>query len=450
MARRATAPSLAELERVVETVAAAMVRDRAAGEEPELVFFYSGHGVRDENGGASLSLLDGALTRKWLYERLLSRVPARYTHLIIDACHAEAFVRPRDVSATLETLEESERQTYVDAETLERFPNVGVVLASSASAQSFEWDTYRAGVFAHQLLSGLRGGADVNGDGRVEYSEIAAFLSAANLRVRDARARLEVVVRPPRINRRAPLFDVASLTKTIDLRGRATGVWSRGFFIENESGERLLDLLPEEDARVALRLPTGERLFLIRPDGEVELDGRQGGPVLLASLAARPARARARGALDSALRDGLFASRFGPAFYQGFVSQREELVPVPFSREADFAPRDVEPRRSSGGLRRAAGTASLVAGGVALVACGVFTALAIDAKNDYDATNFEQPAHEARERFDRDRTQALVSGGVAVVLGAVGATLFVWPDGTAVRASASPGGGVTLGAKGAF
>ncbi|HEX6275179.1 MAG TPA: hypothetical protein VFZ53_19200, partial [Polyangiaceae bacterium] len=76
-AQHAKTPSLAELERTVDAVVRAMARDRAAGEEPELVFFFSGHGVRDEIGGASLSLLDGALTRSWLYERLLSRVPAR-------------------------------------------------------------------------------------------------------------------------------------------------------------------------------------------------------------------------------------------------------------------------------------------------------------------------------------------------------------------------------------
>ena len=78
-ARVALAPSLAELDRVVTLVSQAISRDRSVGEEPELIFFFSGHGVLDENGSAALSLVDGALTRSWLYERLLARVPAR-TH----------------------------------------------------------------------------------------------------------------------------------------------------------------------------------------------------------------------------------------------------------------------------------------------------------------------------------------------------------------------------------
>jgi uncharacterized caspase-like protein len=48
-------------------------------------------------------------------------------------------------------------------------------MASASNTQAHEWDDYQTGVFTHELLSGLRGGADVNGDGRVEYSEMAAF-----------------------------------------------------------------------------------------------------------------------------------------------------------------------------------------------------------------------------------------------------------------------------------
>jgi hypothetical protein len=448
-ARRAKTPSLAELERTVDAVIRAMARDRAGGEEPELVFFFSGHGVRDESGSASLSLLDRALTRAWLYERLLSRVPARAVHLVIDACHAAALVRPRDVNATLETLAESERQAYVDAATLERFPHVGAVLASSATAQSFEWDAYRGGVFAHQLLSGLRGGADVNADGRIEYSEIAAFLAAANLRVRDARARLEVVVRPPRIDRRAPLFDLSTLKRGFELRGRAEGAWGNGFFVESESGERLVDVFPEHGARLSLRLPSGEKLFVIRPDGELELGARDGEPVAFASLTPSPPRARARGALDSALRDGLFAVRFGPAFYEGYVSQREELVPVTITPER--RPETGDGAQSSrAGARRSAGAALLVGGGVALVAGAVFTGLAVDAKNDYESTDLERSAEEARERFHTYRAAAWLTGGTAVVLGAAGATLLLWPDGTGAGVGVLPEGGFTLGARAAF
>jgi len=431
VARRAVAPSLGELERAVGLVARAVAQDQAAGEEPEVVFFFSGHGVRDESGSASLSLLDGALTRSWLYEKLLARVPARFIHLIIDACHAEAFVRPRDVNAKVEPLEPAERQSYLDQATLERFPNVGAVLASSAGAQSFEWDAYRSGVFAHQLLSALRGASDVNGDGRVEYSEVGAFLSAANLRVKDPRARLEIVVQPPRVNRRAPLLDLGTLVQQFELRGRADGAWANGFFVESESGERLLDVFPERSARLALRLPVGERLYLMRPDGEIDLGVGKGAAVELGSLQPRAQGTRARGAIDSALHEGLFKVRYGPAFYQGYVSQYDDIVAVQFGAEKADPTRDSPPERAAAersSTQKTVATVLVVAGGVAAVAAGVFTGLALDAKSDYEDTDLERSAEEARDRFNRNRTAAWVSGAAALGLGGAGIVLFALPS----------------------
>ncbi|HEX6767578.1 MAG TPA: caspase family protein [Polyangiaceae bacterium] len=446
--RRALAPTLAELDRVVELVARAVVQDRAAGDEPEVVFFFSGHGVRDESGNASLSLLDGALTRTWLYERFLARIPARFIHLVIDACHAEALVRPRDVDAKIEPLEAPERQRYLDQTTLERFPNVGAVLASSAGAQSFEWDAYRSGVFAHQLLSALRGASDVNGDGLVEYSEVAAFLSAANLRVKDPRARLEIVVQAPRVNRRTPLLDLGTLSHQFELRGRADGVWANGFFVESESGERLLDVFPERSARLALRLPIGERLYLIRPDGEIDLGVREGMAVELASLRSAQQRTRARGAIDSALHEGLFKVRYGPAFYQGYVGQYDDIVGVELAPEKEIPTRDSAPSKPSS-TRDTAAIALVVAGGVAAVAAGVFTGLALDAKGDYEGTDFERTADEARHRFERNRTAAWVSAGAAVALGGTGVVLMVLPSGDS-RPSAARLDGFGIGARGKF
>jgi hypothetical protein len=447
VARRAAPPSIVELERVVTLVSESMRRDRALGAEPELVFFFSGHGVRDESGNASLSLLDGALTRAWLYERLFARVPARLIHVVIDACHAEALVRPRDVNAQVEPLDTATQAAYVDSATLERFPNVGALLASSAQAQSFEWDAYRGGVFAHQLLSGLRGGADVNGDGSVEYSEIAAFLSAANLGVKDPRARLDVVVKPPRMDRRAPLLELSRLGRQVELRGRATGPWARGFFVETERGERLVDLLPENASPVSLRLPVGERLFLVRTDGEIKLAPSDGGIVELESLVGRSPEVRARGSLDSALRQGLFTARFGPAFYQGYVSQRDDLVPVPFGEAMENRDNGTESQGSS--TRAAIGTGLLVGGAVAAVAAATFTGLAVDARNDYEGTDLERSASEAKDRFNRYRTLAYATGGAALAMGGTGLLLIALPDERRPE-SALAIDGIMVGAVGSF
>ena len=446
---RALPPTMAALDRVVALLSEAIVRDRERGAEPELVFFFSGHGVKDATGAASLSLLDGALTRTWLYDRLLAAVPARFTHLVIDACHAEALVRPRDANATMETLEEAERESYVDAATLDRFPHVGAVLASTASAQSFEWDPYRGGVFAPQLLSGLRGGADVNADGVIEYSEIAAFLSAANLKVKDARARLAVVVRPPPLYRRAALLDITSLSRQFELRGRAEGDWAKGFYVETAGGERLIDVFPEQATRLTLRLPAGQRLFLVRPDAEVEIAAQAGGSLGFGSLKARPPRTRARGALDSALRDGLFATRFGPAFYQGYVSQYDELVAVPLLLEPADPPADPLRDRGQPPAPDQSGstvtTALWIGSGAAAIATGVLAGLTLTTKSRYDAETRERPAHELRDRFYSFRTAAIVAGSVTVVLGGTSVALFVLSDADRQKVAGGDGFVVSVG-----
>src|SRR5262249_52810598 len=144
-------------------------------------------------------------------------------------------------------------------------------LASTAGAQSFEWDAFHGGVFAHEVLSGLRGAADVNGDGLVEYSELGAFVAAANLRIADARVRPEVVVVAPRADRRAPLVDLRASAATFRLRGRARGPWAARFFVETEDGVRVLDAFPERDAEIAYRLPAGQRLYVVGAAGEAAL-----------------------------------------------------------------------------------------------------------------------------------------------------------------------------------
>jgi hypothetical protein len=372
-------------------------------------------------------------------------LPARFIHLVVDACHAEAFVRPRDVDAKMESLSDTERAAYVEASTLARFPNVGAVLASSMSAQSFEWDAYQGGVFAHEFLSGLRGGADTNGDGAVEYSEMAAFLAAANMRVSDPRARLSIVTQPPRVDRRAPLIEHAVLSDQFTLAGRADGNWSRPFFVETERGERILDVFAERGSRIALKLPAREKLYVVRSDGEVSLNAKEGTRIALESLTPAPPRIRPRGSLALSMERGLFGTPFGPTFYAGYMTDRDGFVAVPSVVDVDepahrtSSPVAVSSAREDGSLRKPIGTALLIGAGAAAVTSGVFVGLSLDARADYENTNLEREASEARSRFYNYRALAWGTAGMAVALGASGAVILLWPD-----ASASPAGSSAL------
>jgi hypothetical protein len=425
----ARVPNGAELGAVVAKVRRAMEDDRAAGLEPVLVLFYSGHGVRDAAGAPGLALHDSALSQERLYTEVLGALPAHIAHVIVDACHAEAVVRPRDVDAQVEALPADEMQRYLRATTLERLPHVGALLASTSSAQSFEWDAYHGGVFAHEVLSGLRGAADVNGDGRIEYSELAAFLAAANLQIADPRARPQIVVQPPRLDRRATIVDLGRIEGQLRVAGRASGPWAAPFYVENESGVRLADVFAERDRPIALQLPSDQPLYLVRPDGEVPIPAGAGPVIALETLPAAQPRARARGALDSAMRKGLFATAFGPSFYRGYVSQQPDLVAVELTPDAPPSPTvsltaDASPPE---GARRTVGHVLLWSAAAAGAAAAVFGGLALHAESQYNATNVEAAATQARNRFYDYRLAGIATGVGALALVGAGVAVLAWP-----------------------
>jgi hypothetical protein len=378
-------PTLGRLREVVASLRTRFDADRQAGNDPILVVYYSGHGSAKAGEDPSLAMLDGPLTRKILYDEVLAALPARYVHLIIDACHAEAVVRPRDLQAEVAPVADADLEAYAARSTLRRFPHVGAVIATSSVAEAHEWDEYQRGVFTFQVLSALRGAADVNRDGLIEYSELSAFLGSANASVVDPRAKLAVVARPPAVNPRAPIADLSGMRqRAAILTGVGPGLGR--FFIEDERGNRLGEIRAETGFRYELFLPSGEQLYVRTPTSEGSFRTEPGVKVAVGSLALTPRSTRTRGAVESSLRHGLFATPFGPTYYRGFVDARADLPPVDLRSEPLEAGPDtagVQPRWST--LRWAGVT--LVAAGVIGVAVGAGYGLEVMSKdNEIDHT----------------------------------------------------------------
>ncbi|HEY7373931.1 MAG TPA: caspase family protein, partial [Polyangia bacterium] len=202
-------PTLETLERAMSELQAQMQADVRAGRTPVFSFFYSGHGVADGDGRVALTLLDGVLTQRMLFERVVDRVPAGVIHLIVDACHADGLARARGGQAEAVALSADDVAAYLADSAPGRYLRVGIAIAGSRDGVAHEWDLYQSGVFTHELISALRGAADVNGDRRVEYSELGAFLAAANREVQDPRARLLAIVKAPASAPRAPIADLS-------------------------------------------------------------------------------------------------------------------------------------------------------------------------------------------------------------------------------------------------
>src|SRR4029078_8213906 len=129
---------------------------------------------------------------------------------------------------------------FLEEEQLARYPRAGVIVATSGDHETHEWSRYQDGILSHELRSALTGGARVNGDGRIEYSELRAFLAAANARVKNPEARVEVFSHPPALDRHRPLFDL----RAAELAGRATRFLHFGaglagrFHVEDDRGVR--------------------------------------------------------------------------------------------------------------------------------------------------------------------------------------------------------------------
>ncbi len=325
-------PSLVAVERAVSAIAAEIERDRSRGDQSVVWLFFSGHGSAAYRGEPGLALTDGALSRSYLYQRVLSRLPATHVHLLVDACHAETIVRPRDSNAEVVSVTPEAASALLVRSTLAGFPHVGAILVSSRDAQAHEWDAIGHGVFTHELLSALRGAADVNGDRVIEYSEVSAFMSAANRGIDDPRARVTVSLRAPPLNRRAPLLDLSLYPPSksswlVGVSGR------RGMVqIVDTHGRRLLTLHNAMDHHASLLLPPSPTLYLVAQGQEAAFSARAGQVTRFSELKFAPSASRSRGFRASALERGLFAIPFGRAYYQGFIDNAPELLPVPLAR----------------------------------------------------------------------------------------------------------------------
>lgn len=125
----------------------------------EVIIYYSGHA--DENGlrlGESL----------FSYARLrdaMDRMEAEVHIAILDACASGAITR----------LKGGRRQKAFMVDTSSDMRGYAFLTSSSADEAAQESDAIGASFFSHYLVSGLRGAADVTGDGRVTLNEAYHF-----------------------------------------------------------------------------------------------------------------------------------------------------------------------------------------------------------------------------------------------------------------------------------
>jgi hypothetical protein len=150
-------PSVEKVRLALEQVKGRLEELRKSGTETLVLLYYSGHA--DAHG---LHILGHVLPRADL-EGTFSSLDANLKVLILDACEAGDFLRPK--GARLVESPETVR--------LDRLTGKGIILISSSGRgeMSQESEAYRGAVFTHHFVNGLRGLADFDDDHCVRLME---------------------------------------------------------------------------------------------------------------------------------------------------------------------------------------------------------------------------------------------------------------------------------------
>jgi hypothetical protein len=379
-----------------------------------LYLVYAGHGDVDETGWY-LTLEDARLSGAALVADVVERAGADQSHVIIDACHAYLLALPRGPGGTRRPL-----NGFVELEAASRAGRVGYLLSSSVSGESHEWAGFEAGVFSHEIRSGLYGAADANGDGQVTYAEIGAFVARANEAIANERFRPQVLARAPREG--DLLLDLRSRG---DRQLRLDGPEGDAhYLLEDAQGVRLLDFHGTGAAPIHLVRPAGEGPLYLRrvEDGLERTVPFSGSIVHMESLPAVAARAQARGAAHHA---------FSQIFTLGFddrtlATWNDHATEVRSRLDAEEIAR--ETTGTSARHRRIFGVTALGVGGVAAIAATAFE-LSAHALHD-DAPHGESHAQAVARNAQIDSRNHAALG---LAIGAVGAAatgallLLPWP-----------------------
>jgi len=404
VAAEALLPVRADFERATAALAADVEQAHQRGVKTVLYFVYAGHGNVKEGRGY-IALEDTRLDALELEAQLISKIRADQTHMIVDACYSYFLTLERGPGGARHDI-----HGFSQLGGLARRETVGLLLSTSSARESHEWSGVESGVFSHEVRSGLYGAADVDGDGRVSYREIAAFIDRANGSIANERFRPDVYAHPPKGN------DVL-----IDLRGNARhrievpATLGGHYFLEDSRGIRFADFHNDEHQAAYLLKPANAgRLYLRRLGDEAEFVIPSGGEaVSLADLTPQEPHSHARGAANDT-----FAMLFALPFSQRVV-QNFALRP--------WQPQAPESRSPLPEWRLYTGIGLLGAATASAVAATATLLSAHDLQSSsYPAAN-QAAVDQTNDKIHARNTWATIGFAAAGVTAASGLALLLWP-----------------------
>lgn len=139
--------------------------------EDMIVFFFSGHGISDPEGNGYLVTVDTVADKKfetalkvdWIIKKLQEK-EIKKSLLILDACRDVLYTSKNSARDSIR------EKNYSEAEV------AAVFYSTKTGYYSYEDDESDYGVFTKQMIYGMEGRADENGDGVVSFGELQAFV----------------------------------------------------------------------------------------------------------------------------------------------------------------------------------------------------------------------------------------------------------------------------------
>jgi hypothetical protein len=299
---------------------------------------------------------------------------------------------------------------------------VGLLLSTTSGRESHEWEGFQAGVFSHEVRSGLYGAADADGDGRVTYREIAAFVTQANAAIPNEKFRPDVFARPPRGSRE--LVDLRpGLRRRIEIESAVQG----HYVLEDAQGVRIAEFHGAEEPTRLVRPTSSSQLYLVRSDGK-EYVLPSSDLIQVSRLDAQPPRVSSRGAAHDAF-ERIFTLPFdrGTASRYSFASStKSELAAL----WVENAPPQSPARETWMWIAYGVGAASLAA-------AAYVTYSAHDVREGAQRSDPQETIASRNDRISRLNTTSGVLYGIAGGALVTGVVLMLWPDAPPTRLEVS-------------
>ncbi|HEX6242867.1 MAG TPA: caspase family protein [Polyangiales bacterium] len=243
-------PTPLQIEQEIAVLRQRLAQHAAKGESSRLVFYYSGHA---RSRGLSLGRSELPLEE---LRRALIGLPSTLTVVVLDACQSGAFsgVKGAAPAADFST------SSVFDL----RNEGVAVMASSTGAELSQESEELSSSYFTHHLVTGLRGAADLDGDGTVSLDEAYRYAYQNTLsdtlrtRVGSQHATLETELKG---HGDVPLTYTSDADAVLQLPESLEG---RIVVQRRRRGAVLAELTKARGSALSLALPHGDYEVLVR------------------------------------------------------------------------------------------------------------------------------------------------------------------------------------------